>query len=294
MRKSGVSDYEGFARKVLDTSPTGRSRSRSSPTTPTSMTRQARLIASWGPNVYVKMPVTDTQGRAPPVDGRAALRGRGPPQRDRADDARPRSSTSRPRHWPTAPGAIVSVFAGRIADTGRDPMPLMAAALDVHVGLPKSRLLWASPREILNVRQADDLGCRHHHGDPRPADEARAVRQGPRRLLARDGPDVPRRRQGRGVPAVTGETSTANPHGHRNQDDHHPDAAAHHARRRRHRPAVLLRAVRRRGGLGRDLQVHLHLDQPHVHARLLPEVLGARTGRATPPTSSIRSCARRS
>jgi transaldolase len=156
MRKSGVSDYEAFARKVLDIITDRPISFEVFADDPENMIRQAKLIASWGSNVYVKIPVTDTQRRST-ADVVKALT---------ADGVRLNVTalmTLAQVEVVTAvlagtPGAVVSVFAGRIADTGRDPMPIMAAALEVTSATANVSLLWASPREILNVRQADDLG----------------------------------------------------------------------------------------------------------------------------------------
>lgn len=157
MHQSGLSDYSAFAAEVL----------RAVPDKPISfevfsddeeeMERQARLIASWGSNVFVKIPVTDTSGNSTAklvrrlseagvrlnVTAILSLR-----QVQSVVDALADSE-----------GAIVSVFAGRIADTGRDPIPIMSAALELVRMQPKVELLWASPREILNVVQADAIGC---------------------------------------------------------------------------------------------------------------------------------------
>ena len=157
MRGAGVTDYECFARQVL-TIVGGR---------PISfevfaddfdeMERQARRIATWGPGVNVKIPITNTTGESSgrlldrlAADGievnvtalltvdqvrtAAAVLGGGPP-------------------------CFISVFAGRIADTGRDPVPIMREALDVMAAHANLALIWASPREILNVIQADEIGC---------------------------------------------------------------------------------------------------------------------------------------
>lgn len=156
MRKSGVTDYEGFARKLLE-------RINDRPVSfevfaddHDEMIRQARLIASWGSNVYVKIPVTDTRGTSTaPVVWELAAAGvhlnvtalLTIPQVEAASAA-----------LADGPPAIISVFAGRIADTGRDPIPIMRAALQAMTPYPQLELLWASPREILNVRQADDIG----------------------------------------------------------------------------------------------------------------------------------------
>jgi transaldolase len=156
MRKSGVSDYESFARKVLDVITDRPISFEVFADDPENMIRQAKLIASWGSNVYVKIPVTDTQRRSTAGVVEALT----------ADGVQLNVTalmTVAQVEVVTAalagtPGAVVSVFAGRIADTGRDPIPIMAAALKVTSATANVSLLWASPREILNVRQADDLG----------------------------------------------------------------------------------------------------------------------------------------
>jgi transaldolase len=157
MRKAGVSDYRAFARDVL----------RAIPDRPISfevfsdefeeMERQAREIASWGDNVYVKVPVTNT--RAQPAYelvrrlSRAGLR-LNVTALLTLDQVRAVSEALRAG----APSCI-SVFAGRIADTGRDPLPLMAEAVRILADQPQQELIWASPRELLNVFQADQAGC---------------------------------------------------------------------------------------------------------------------------------------
>ena len=156
MRQCGVSDYEGFARKLLEHITDRPISFEVFADDHDEMLRQARLIASWGSNVYVKIPVTDTRGQST-----AAV------VRELTDSgvqvnvtalmtlSQVQAVTS------TLAGgspAVISVFAGRVADTGRDPLPLMGAALEAIAPYPGLELLWASPREILNVRQADDLG----------------------------------------------------------------------------------------------------------------------------------------
>lgn len=156
-RKAGVTDYEAFGRKVL----------AAVPELPVSlevfadefdeMEAQARTIATWGPNVNVKIPVTNTQGefagdliRRLSTDGivvnvTAILT---------LEQVRQVTACLAPKT-----PAIVSVFAGRIADTGVDPVPLMAEAVEVLRSRPKAELIWASPRELLNVFHADSVGC---------------------------------------------------------------------------------------------------------------------------------------
>jgi transaldolase len=156
MRQAGVSDYEGFARKLLGHITDRPISFEVCADEPGEMVRQARLIASWGSNVYVKIPVTDTRG----TSTAAVLR-------ELADSGVHVNATALmtlnqveavTSMLAGGPQAIISVFAGRVADTGRDPLPLMRAALETMAPHPELELLWASPREILNVRQADDIG----------------------------------------------------------------------------------------------------------------------------------------
>jgi transaldolase len=156
MRKSGVTDYEGFAHKLLERIPDRPVSFEVFADEHGEMLRQARLIASWGSNVYVKIPVTDTRGTSTAAVVRE-LSNSGVhlnvtalmtiPQVEVVTAALAGGSR-----------AIISIFAGRVADTGRDPIPLMRQALDVMAPYPELELLWASPREVLNVRQADDIG----------------------------------------------------------------------------------------------------------------------------------------
>jgi transaldolase len=157
MRKAGIGDYDAFARDVLSVI---RDRPISFEVFADEfdeMERQARIIASWGPNVYVKIPVTNTR-RERSLDLACRLSHTGIKLNVTAlltlDQVRDVSAA-------LAGGApsCVSVFAGRIADTGRDPVPLMAAAVElvsIHAGM---ELIWASPRELLNIFQADAIGC---------------------------------------------------------------------------------------------------------------------------------------
>ena len=156
MRQSGVTDYEGFARKLLEQIADRPVSFEVFADEHDEMLRQARLIASWGSNVYVKIPVTDTRGTST-----AAV------ARELADSGVHLNVTALMTLTQVevvtsalagGPRAVISVFAGRVADTGRDPIPLMSAALEAMAPYPELELLWASPREILNVRQADDLG----------------------------------------------------------------------------------------------------------------------------------------
>jgi len=157
MRKAGISDYAAFARDIL-------SEIRDRPISLEvfadefgEMERQARLIASWAPNVYVKIPVTNTR-REPALELIHCLSHAG----IRLNiTALLTLGQVRDVAAALAGGApsCVSVFAGRIADTGRDPVPLMAAAVEMVSIHPGMELIWASPRELLNIFQADAIGC---------------------------------------------------------------------------------------------------------------------------------------
>jgi transaldolase len=157
MRKAGVDDYEGFARKVLDHVTDRPVFFEVFSDDFEEMREQAHRIASWGDNVSVKIPVTNTQGvsSAPLV---ADLTGDGLHINVTAILALDQVRTAA-ASLAASTGAVVSVFAGRVADTGRDPVPLMAEAVEILAPYPTLELLWASPREILNVRQAESIGC---------------------------------------------------------------------------------------------------------------------------------------
>ncbi len=157
MRKAGVSDYRAFAKDILQTI---RDRPISFEVFSdefAEMERQAREIATWGDNVYVKIPVTNTR-REPSYDLVRQLSHAGIKLNVTA-----LMTLSQVREVVEcvkggAPCSI-SVFAGRIADTGRDPVPLMAAAVELLSSAPNAELIWASPRELLNIFQADAIGC---------------------------------------------------------------------------------------------------------------------------------------
>lgn len=157
MRKAGVTDYEAFAHKVL-----GMVQDR-----PVSfevfadgfagMIEQARAIAAWGPNVNVKIPVTNTKGRFTGEVLRTLSSG-GVALNVTAVFTLDQVRAIADALDPAAP-AIVSVFAGRIADTGVDPIPHMLACKRVLRSHPRAQLLWASAREIFNVWDAETAGC---------------------------------------------------------------------------------------------------------------------------------------
>jgi transaldolase len=157
MRSAGVSDYEGFARKVLESVTEKPISFEVFADEFCEMERQAHKIASWGGNVYVKIPVTNTR-RESSVDLVRRLSHSGVKVNVTAVLTLDQVRAAAGALAGGAP-AVISVFAGRIADTGRDPVPIMAAAVDLVRPDPNIELIWASPRELLNIFQADDVGC---------------------------------------------------------------------------------------------------------------------------------------
>jgi transaldolase len=157
MRQSGVDDYEGFAHKVLDVVTDKSVSFEVFSDEFDEMGRQARLIAGWGDNVAVKIPVTNTRGESA-AELISDLTADGLSLNVTAILSLPQVEIVHAALKGTR-SAIVSVFAGRVADTGRDPVPLMAAAREILSDDPAQQLLWASPREVLNLRQAESVGC---------------------------------------------------------------------------------------------------------------------------------------
>ncbi|PWU00627.1 MAG: transaldolase [Terriglobia bacterium] len=157
MRKAGIADYQAFSREVLAAIPDRPISFEVFADEFDEMERQAYLVSSWGANVYVKIPVTNTRGesacgllrrlsrRGVKLNVTAIL------TLDQVRDARDAITDG--------PPCCISVFAGRIADTGRDPVPIMAEAVDLLRPHPQMELIWASPRELLNIFQADAIGC---------------------------------------------------------------------------------------------------------------------------------------
>jgi transaldolase len=158
MKQAGVTDYVDFARKVLAAIPDRPVSFEVFADEFDEMEAQANEIASWGSNVNIKIPVTNTKGVfVGPLVRR--LSKRGVQLNLTAVFTLDQVKAIADALDPNTP-AIVSVFAGRIADTGIDPVPLMAqAAKLLKNSRPKAELLWASPRELLNVIQADEVGC---------------------------------------------------------------------------------------------------------------------------------------
>lgn len=157
MRKAGVTDYQAFALDILRAIPDRSISFEVFSDDFTEMQHQARKIATWGEHVYVKIPVTNTWGES---STRLI--------HDLAQDGVKLNVTAlltldQVRNVSAAlaggPPACISVFAGRVADTGRDPVPLMAAAIELIRMYPNIELIWASPRELFNIFQADAIGC---------------------------------------------------------------------------------------------------------------------------------------
>jgi transaldolase len=157
MHKVGLKDYESFARDVLQTITVKPLSLEVFSDEFPEMKRQAEKINSWGRNVYVKIPITNTRGESslPLVK---ELAGEGVKLNVTAILTLKQVEGVGKALNPNAP-SIVSIFAGRIADTGVDPVPHMLESKKILAGLPKSELLWASVREVLNIYQANDCGC---------------------------------------------------------------------------------------------------------------------------------------
>lgn len=157
MRKAGITDYEAFARAALTAIPDRPISFEVFSDEFSEMERQAREIASWGSNVYVKIPVSNTR-RQPTYDLVRRLSHDGLHINVTAVMTLEQVNAVTDALTGGAPSCI-SVFAGRIADTGRDPLPLMAEAVRIMARAPTAELIWASPRELLNIFHADSIGC---------------------------------------------------------------------------------------------------------------------------------------
>lgn len=157
IRKAGVTDYEAFARQVIAAIPNLPISFEVFADDFPGMIAQGRTIATWGKNVNVKVPVTDTKGNFA-GDVIRTLSAEGVVLNVTAimtaDQVREVAAVLAPQT-----PAIISVFAGRIADTGVDPMPHMRACRTALAARPQAELLWASSRELLNIFQAEEAGC---------------------------------------------------------------------------------------------------------------------------------------
>jgi transaldolase len=157
MKKAGVKNYEEFAKAALNAIPDLPISFEVFSDDLPGMEREARKIASWGKNVYIKIPVTNTRGERTALLVKK-LSHDGLKLNVTALLTLDQVKTVAMALSPDTP-SIVSVFAGRIADTGRDPMPIMKDAVKVLKSNPNAELLWASTRELLNLIQAESCGC---------------------------------------------------------------------------------------------------------------------------------------
>jgi transaldolase len=157
MRKAGVADYKAFALEVLKAIPDRPVSFAVFADELEAMEAQGREIATWGANVNVKIPVTNTRRVfCGPVIKRLSADGI---QVNVTAVFTPEQVKAVADNLAPGTPAIVSVFAGRIADTGRDPIPVMKECRRILAARPKAELLWASPREVLNVVHAEEAGC---------------------------------------------------------------------------------------------------------------------------------------
>jgi transaldolase len=157
MRSAGVTDYEYFARDILEVVPDRPISFEVFADEPVEMERQALKISAWGDNVFVKIPVTNTEGE--PTGKLVERLSSDGVQLNVTALMTVRQVEQVTEFLAGGPAAFVSVFAGRIADTGRDPIPIMRDALAALGAAPNCELIWASPRELLNLVQADEIGC---------------------------------------------------------------------------------------------------------------------------------------
>lgn len=156
MRKAGITDYKAFSREVLASIPEAPVSLEVFADDFEEMYTQALAIKSWGENVWVKVPVTNTLGE-PSTELLKRLVAQGVKVNVTAVLTRPQVEVLSQTLSPAVP-SIVSIFAGRIADTGVDPIPLMTEAVHMLEACG-AEVLWASPREVLNVYQAERCGC---------------------------------------------------------------------------------------------------------------------------------------
>ena len=157
MRKVGLTDYARFAHELLTYVPEHPISFEAFADDVHDMRRQAQEIASWGENVYVKIPVTSTSGESMAPLARELSEG-GVKVNVTALFTTAQVELVAAAVADGAP-SYISVFAGRIADAGVDPMPIVARSMEIIEQAPRAELIWASPREILNLIQADEMGC---------------------------------------------------------------------------------------------------------------------------------------
>lgn len=157
MNKAGIRDYRAFCRDILTSIKDKPLSFEVFSDDFKEMERQALEIANWGDNVYVKIPITNTKSETcytlvkKLAEEKVKLNVTALMTLDQVSNVIESLNISVPSY--------ISIFAGRVADTGRDPLPIMTKALKIMKSNPMSELIWASPRELLNIFQADDIGC---------------------------------------------------------------------------------------------------------------------------------------
>jgi transaldolase len=157
MRQAGITNYGRFAAEVLERVTTYPVSFEVFADDPGEIRRQAKIIASWGENVYVKVPVTTTRGETlSPVVHDLANEGIKVNVTAIFTIAQVEEITAAVAD---GAGSYLSIFAGRIADAGVDPVPLMRQAIEIMAGAERAECIWASPREVLNYTQANSVGC---------------------------------------------------------------------------------------------------------------------------------------
>lgn len=157
MKKAGITDYKAFALEILKEIPNKPISFEVFSDDFNEMEKQANEIASWGENVYVKIPITNTKGEGA-YDLVGRLASKSVKLNITAIMTMEQVNGVVEKLNPNVP-SYVSVFAGRIADTGRDPMGIMMESVAALKAAPAAELIWASPRELLNIFQADSIGC---------------------------------------------------------------------------------------------------------------------------------------
>ena len=157
MRRAGLTDYADFARRLLKRVTRHPVSFEVFADDPDDMRRQAHIIDSWGENVYVKIPVTTTAGE--PLTTLVSELSEGGIKVNVTALLTVSQVRSIAEAVKDGAPSYISVFAGRIADAGTDPVPIMTRAVEIIAEAPQAELIWASPREILNVVQANEIGC---------------------------------------------------------------------------------------------------------------------------------------
>lgn len=157
MQKAGIRDYKAFALDILNTIPDRSISFEVFSDDFDEMYEQALEISTWGKNVYVKIPVSDTKAH-PSYDLIQQLANKEVKMNVTALMTEEQAA-SVSHALKNAPSSYISIFAGRIADTGRDPLPMLQTVLKNMRSYPQQELIWASPRELLNIFQANDIGC---------------------------------------------------------------------------------------------------------------------------------------